>query len=433
MQNKKGFSKISTLILVIAVVLVLGGAGYLGLRKDADLNNKNDKEYTSFLKIFSNKIDNSTQIKLEPRTVAFADGSEATYELASQFDLAVAAEGLGKARFIAMSPDKRLFISDMVDWNLSREGRIIILEDFDAETRKFKSKSVYLSGLRGPNSVEFYTDRAGKSWIYIALTEKLIRYPYSPGDKAPTTKPELVTLFPNKQNPTALGIVWHVTRTILFQDNVLYVSVGSGCNVCEEAQGDKRAMILAMDPDGKNQRIYADGLKNAVGIAWAQGALYATENGVDHLGADLPDDVMYKLAEGENYGWPYCYESGGKKHKELSWNWKREPISCENVPLSFASFGPHTAPLGITYFENAHPLIKKAFLVAQHGSHKVEIRNGYNILRVTLDGKQEVFMKGFLGEGEKRFGRPVHIFQYDENSFFFTDDFSGRLYYVYAK
>ena len=286
MQNKKGFSKISTLILVIAVVLVLGGAGYLGLRKDADLNNKNDKEYTSFLKIFSNKIDSSTQIKLEPRTVAFADGSEATYELASQFDLAVAAEGLGKARFIAMSPDKRLFISDMVDWNLSREGRIIILEDFDAETRKFKSKSVYLSGLRGPNSVEFYTDRAGKSWIYIALTEKLIRYPYSPGDKAPTTKPELVTLFPNKQNPTALGIVWHVTRTILFQDNVLYVSVGSGCNVCEEAQGDKRAMILAMDPDGKNQRIYADGLKNAVGIAWAQGALYATENGVDHLGAD---------------------------------------------------------------------------------------------------------------------------------------------------
>src|SRR3989344_5271017 len=96
MQNKKGFSKISTLILVIAVVLVLGGAGYLGLRKDADLNNKND---------------NSTQIKLEPRTVAFADGSEATYELASQFDLAVAAEGLGKARFIAMSPDKSLFTS----------------------------------------------------------------------------------------------------------------------------------------------------------------------------------------------------------------------------------------------------------------------------------------------------------------------------------
>ena len=50
-----------------------------------------------------------------------------------------------------------------------------------------------------------------------------------------------------------------------------------------------------------------------------------------------------------------------------------------------------------------------------------------------MDGKQEVFMNGFLGEGDKRFGRPVHVFQYDENSFFFTDDFGGRLYFVYAK
>ena len=430
MEGQEGFSRISAFIAIIAVVLVLGGAGYLGLRKEADLD---DKEDTFFEGLLGNKIDNSTPIKLEPRTVAFADGTVATYSLASEFDLAVAAEDLGKARFIAMSPDNRIFIPDMVDWNLSREGRIIILEDFDAETHKFKSKSIYLSGLRGPNSVEFYTDRAGKSWIYIALTEKLIRYPYKSGDMAPTAKPELISLFPNKQNPTALGIVWHVTRTILFHEDVLYVSVGSGCNVCEEAQGDKRAMILAMDPDGKNARTYVDGLKNAVGISWAEGALYATENGVDHLGADLPDDVMYKLTEGENYGWPYCYESGGKKHKELSWNWKRVPISCENVPMSFVSFGPHTAPLGITYFENAHPFINKAFLVAQHGSHKVEIRNGYNILRVTMDGKQEVFMNGFLGEGDKRFGRPVHVFQYDENSFFFTDDFGGRLYFVYAK
>src|SRR3990167_1778142 len=343
MEGQEGFSRISAFIAIIAVVLVLGGAGYLGLRKEADLD---DKEDTFFEGLLGNKIDNSTPIKLEPRTVAFADGTVATYSLASEFDLAVAAEDLGKARFIAMSPDNRIFIPDMVDWKLSR-------------------------------------------------------YPYKAGDMAPTAKPELISLFPNKQNPTALGIVWHVTRTILFHEDVLYVSVGSGCNVCEEAQGDKRAMILAMDPDGKNARTYVDGLKNAVGISWAEGALYATENGVDHLGADLPDDVMYKLTEGENYGWPYCYESNGKKNKELSWNWKRVPISCENVPMSFVSFGPHTAPLGITYFENAHPFINKAFLVAQHGSHKVEIRNGYNILRVTMDGKQEVFMNGFLGEGDK--------------------------------
>lgn len=418
------------LALIIVGVLVLGGAGYFALR---DKDDSYDKEGPLGINLFGDKNEVSPSISLEPRTVVFGDGSQATYELASQFDLAIAAEGLGKARFIAMSPDGRFFIADMVNWNLSREGRIIILEDFDLETRRFKSKSIYLSGLRGPNSVEFYKDRGGKQWIYIALTERLIRYSYDAGDKIPSSAPETVALFPNKQNPTALGIVWHITRTILFHDDILYVSVGSGCNVCEEAEGDKRALILAMDPDGKNSRVYADGLKNAVGFAWVGDSIYATENGVDHLGPDAPDDVIYKLIEGENYGWPYCYESGGKKHKELSWNWKREPIDCENVSLSFVSFGPHVAPLGITYFNEAHPLLENAFLVALHGSHIVELRDGYNIMRVTLDGKQEIFMRGFLGEGEKRYGRPVHIFQYDKNSFFFTDDFGGRLYYVYAK
>src|SRR3989344_3618377 len=94
MEGQEGFSRISAFIAIIAVVLVLGGAGYLGLRKEADLD---DKEDTFFEGLLGNKIDNSTPIKLEPRTVAFADGTVKTSSLASEFDLAVAAEDLGKA------------------------------------------------------------------------------------------------------------------------------------------------------------------------------------------------------------------------------------------------------------------------------------------------------------------------------------------------
>lgn len=377
-------------------------------------------------------LDDPAQIELTPRTVVFGDGTEVTFALASAFNLTIAAEGLGKARFVVMSPDDRIFVPDMINWNLSREGRIIILEDFDSKTGRFESQSIYLSGLRGPNSVAFYTDREGNGWIYIALTERLIRYPYSLGDMTPSSEPELIKLFPNQQNPDAVGIVWHITRTILFDDDILYISVGSGCNACEGPEGEMRAMIIAMDPDGKNARVYAEGLRNAVGIAWAEGALYATVNGADHLGDDTPDDVMYKITEGKHYGWPYCYELKGVNYEDVTRQWKREPISCKDIPLSFTAFEPHSAPLGFAYFKNAHSLINNTFLIALHGSHKVSIGNGYRITRVSENGTQEIFMEGFLDKEGRRFGRPVHILQNDKNSFFFTDDFGGRLYYVYA-
>jgi len=396
------------------------------LEKSAVNTDPNDTES-------SDLNDSPAPIELVTSTAVFGDGTEATFALASAFDLAIAAEGLGKARFIAMSPDNRIFVPNMINLNLSREGRIIILDDFDNETRRFKSQSIYLSGLRGPNSVAFYTDREGNEWIYIALTERLIRYPYSPGDKTPSSKPELVSLFPNKQSPVALGVVWHITRTITFHDDTLYVSVGSGCNACEEPEGEMRAMIIAMDPDGNNARVYAEGLRNAVGIAWAEDALYATGNGVDHLGDGAPDDVMYKITDGEHYGWPYCYESNSVVLEEKSRLWERKPIFCEDVSLSFTAFEPHSAPLGLAYFENAHSLINNTFLVALHGSHEVRVGNGYRIVRVSQDGTQDTFMEGFLGEDKNRIGRPVHILQNDKNSFFFTDDLGGRLYYVYAK
>ncbi|HEC30842.1 MAG TPA: glucose/sorbosone dehydrogenase, partial [Candidatus Yonathbacteria bacterium] len=177
----------------------------------------------------------------------------------------------------------------------------------------------------------------------------------------------------------------------------------------------------------------ADGLRNAVGIAWAEDSLYTTVNGVDHLGDNAPDDVMYKITEGKNYGWPYCYESGSVSYEDTARQWNRQTTSCKDTPLSFASFGPHAAPIGVTYFKNAPALINNTFLVALRGSFKVSIGNGYNITRVAMDGTQEIFMDGFLGKDEERFGRPLAILQNDEKSFFFTDDFLGRLYYVYVK
>lgn len=371
-------------------------------------------------------------IELTEHTIAFPDGTDATFQLAAPFKLAIAADGLGKARFIAKSPDGRLFIPDLVDMNLSHEGRIWILDDWNPNTHTFESKQTYLSGLRGPNSVAFYTDKEGNEWIYITLTDRLVRYPYTEGDTEPSGEAEVIATFPDYQSPTASGVVWHITRTILFHNDTLYVAVGSGCNVCEQPENETRAVILAMDPTGENARVYADGIKNAVGLAVVDGTLYATENGVDHLGIEDPDDLMYRIEEGAHYGWPYCYEADGTKHEDTSVAWVRTPVSCTEAPLSFTAFDPHSAPLGLAYFTEAHETLENSFLVALHGSFQPSIGNGYQLMRVSQEGEQAVFMEGFLNEQDERVARAVDILPYDKHSFFFTDDHAGRLYYVYT-
>jgi glucose/arabinose dehydrogenase len=226
--------------------------------------------------------------------------------------------------------------------------------------------------------------------------------------------------------------VWHITRTIVFHDGRAYIAVGSGCNSCEQLPGALRGLIFSINPDGSDVEVYADGLRNAVGIEWAEGVLYATANGVDHLGASSPDDGMYRITKGEHYGWPYCYELNGVVQDDDSKTWT-EAFSCGDAPHYLAAFGPHTAPLGLTYFKNAHEALEGAFLVAEHGSFNAGIGTGYQVTRVSKEGAQEVFMTGFLREDGWRIARPVDFLQKDENSFFMTDDHAGRIFYVYAR
>lgn len=373
-------------------------------------------------------------ITLVPQTVVFADGSEAALQVAEGFEIAVVAEDLGKARFMTMSPEGRIFMPDMIDYNLSHQGRVLILSDFDEETRRFARVDTYLTGLRGPNNIVFYTDADGKTWLYLTLTEALVRYPYVAGDTSPSGPREVVYRFPNVVSPTTDGAVWHITRTLEVKDGTFYIGIGSGCNSCEQPEGEVRAVIVSMDSDGEHVRTIADGFKNAVGLGFVDGELYATENGTDHLGNDAPNDGMYKIEEGKHYGWPYCYQSDGVKLFDGSREWTRAPIDCATSPVYFSEFGAHAAPLGFAYFDaGAHRLLRNSFLVALQGSWDPGIGTGYQVVRVARDGTQATFIDGFQDGSGERIGRPVDILPVGGDAFFLTEDFNGRMYYVYAR
>lgn len=369
-------------------------------------------------------------IKLIPHQISLKNGKTFSLNLPANFDIRVAAEGLKRVRFMAKSPDGRIFVTDMFNLTDNSRGAVYILEDFDSSTGRFGRIVSYMTGLRNPNSVAFYTDKNGRYWFYLALTDKLVRYRYRAGEIKPAGAPETLATFPDYGLSYKYG-GWHLTRTIVFGNDKLYVAVGSSCNACVEKE-EVRAAILEMDPDGANRRFYARGLRNAVGLKWHDGRLYATNMGSDHLGNNKPDDTMYAVRENTNYGWPYCYE-----YRKKIFSDKKFPAGakkCPSVPLALTAFSAHSSPLGFEFFDSStrNADLKDSILVALHGSTNLKLKRGYRILRVRARGLPQDFISGFMQNGTI-YGRPCDVMKLGTDAFLFTDDYSGVVYYVFRR
>jgi glucose/arabinose dehydrogenase len=381
--------------------------------------------------------------KLVPQDIALANGKSFRLNLPPGFAASVAVQGLKRVRFMAESPDGRIFVTDMYDKTDNSKGKVYMLTGFDPASRTFQKVTTYLSALRNPNSIAFYTDPSGVHWFYLALTQSLLRYKYTPGENAPTGQPEVLATFPDYGLSYKYG-GWHLTRTIAVGGNgKIYVAVGSSCNACEEKEA-VRASVLEMDPDGGHQRHFARGLRNAVGLRWTRDRLFATDMGSDHLGLNKPADTMYALEEETNYGWPFCYQSGVERFADPKFNPGGRKLNCSRVPVAFAAFDAHSSPLGFEYFDALGPgasgrageSVRNFFLVALHGSTKKSLKHGYRVVRLNATrapgDRPEDFIDGFLAGGVVN-GRPVDILKFGANGFLLTDDYAGVIYYVYAK
>ena len=289
-----------------------------------------------------------------------------------------------------------------------------------------------------PTWVQFYRDPSGQEWIYIAETGKLTRRRFTRGETAPTDlKPQTIATFPDYGLSYKYG-GWHLTRTLAFGPNgKLYVSVGSSCNSCVERE-DVRAAVLEMNPDGTESRIFAKGLRNAVGLKWIGDSLYATNQGSDHLGLQKPDETFYLLAsptnslgakgEPKDYGWPYCHSSSGKVFTDPK---LKRRSGCSNVTPPYSFFPARSSALGFEYFDDADSptAFKDAFLVSLHGSTNKAIGHGYKIIILREGKRLQDLVTGFL-QGGSVVGRPCDIMKLGPDSFLFTDDNKGVVYLV---
>lgn len=370
------------------------------------------------------------QVKLVPNKITTKDGRSFTLNVAEGFEIIPAMEGLKRVRFFAKAPDGRIFVTDMYNLADGSRGTVYILDGFDAAKGKFGKLITYMSGLRNPNSVQFYKDADGQDWFYLAETHQLTRRKFTPGEIKPTAKPEVLATFPDYGLSYKYG-GWHLTRTISFSpDGRLYVSVGSSCNACVEKE-KIRASIISMNPDGSDQKEFAKGLRNAVGLRAIGKYVFATNQGSDHLGLQKPDETFYALKEGADYGWPYCHSSGGKIFADPKF---KRTGQCANVVAPYAYFPARSSALGFDYFDDADAPdpIKNAFLVSLHGSTNKTIGHGYKVVIMRKGEPLQDFISGFLNKGTV-LGRPCDIMKLDANSFLLTDDNKGIVYLVRKK
>ena len=277
-------------------------------------------------------------------------------------------------------------------------------------------------------------------------TSKQVRYRYEAGSEAPSGEPEVLATFPDYGLGYKYG-GWHLTRTVAVGEVIIgrigrtplsvpkvYVAVGSSCNACEEKE-EVRATIVEMDLDGKNQRYYARGLRNAVGLKWVKGRLWATNMGSDHLGDHRPADTFYAIEAEKNYGWPYCFQAGAKILSDPKFNLRNKKFDCRKVPAAHNPFPAHSSPLGLEYFDSTNdPALANSFLVALHGSTKRRLRRGYTVVKIQESGSGTVedFITGFF-DGTNINGRPADVFSFGKNAFLVTDDHSGVVYYIHRK
>jgi glucose/arabinose dehydrogenase len=371
------------------------------------------------------------QTRLVPQTVSLAGGKTISLNLPENLEIIPAAEGLKRVRFFARSPDGRIFVTDLFNLTDNKRGAIYILDGWNERSGKFAKVIPYLTGLRNPNSVQFYTDPRGQNWIYVAETHQLTRRQFVPGETKPSdVRPQVIATFPDYGLDYKYG-GWHLTRTMTFSPaGKLYVSVGSSCNSCVEKE-KVRASIVEMNPDGSSQRQYASGLRNAVGMRWIGNFLFATNQGSDHLGTTRPDETFYAIRSDSDYGWPYCHSSNGRIFADPK---IRRESGCRSVAAPYASFPARSSALGFDFFDDPDTPgdFRNAFLVSLHGSTIKAIGHGYKIVVMRKGQRLQDLVTGFLRSG-KVVGRPCDIFKLGAKSFLFSDDHSGVVYLVRQK
>jgi glucose/arabinose dehydrogenase len=366
------------------------------------------------------------------------------------FSIGVFASGLLGPRRMIVAANGDVFVTEM------RGGQVSVLHP-SPDRRSSSGADVFATGLNRPYGLAFYPNASHPTWLYVAETNRVVRFAFRNGDVRARSAPEVV--IPNL--PAGGG---HITRDIVFSPDGrrLFVSVGSASNVAEQiskktplqirewerthALGatwddeENRADVLVYEV-GSNRpgRIFATGIRNCVSLTLQPrtGDLWCTTNERDLLGDDLVPDYSTRVREGGFYGWPWYY-MGANEDPRLKGD---RPDLKDKVLVPDVPYQAHSAALGLVFYTATSG---KAVFPAEyvgdgfamfHGSWNRGFRTGHKVVRVRMKdgvptGEYDDFVTGFIVDDGNAWGRPVSATVLSDGSLLFSDDGANVIYRV---
>ena len=328
------------------------------------------------------------------------------------FTVSVVAAGLGGPRFMAFDGAGNLLVGAAADGVVYR---------FPFADGQLGEAEVLIEGLEAPASVALYTADGGE-YLYVGEVHQVSRFPYDAAGEVGDQEVVIPDL------PTE----GHGTRTVAFgPDGMLYLAVGSSCNICDESE-NIRATVSRANPDGSNLEIIATGLRNPVGIAFQPGTdlLWATVNERDNQGNEIPPDLVTIVEEGADYGWPGCLPPDATPQDEGA--------DCSGVTAPTIGIQAHSAPLGLAFLdgEGIPGDLTGDLIVVQHGSWNREPPAAPKLLLIDFEDGTPVaardFVTGWQDASGERWGRPAGVVVAPDGSLIVSDDDNGMLYRISA-
>lgn len=342
-----------------------------------------------------------------------------TPQVPAGFKVSVFAKGFRRPRWLAVAPNGDVFVAD------SGAGEVVVLHQ--SQNEKANSRESFADHLNLPFGIAFHDD-----YVYVANTDGVVRFRYDPATSKRLNNAEHILNLPG------MGYNQHWTRSLAFSPDGkrMFMSVGSRTNVSIESDS-RRAAILVANPDGSDMRIYASGLRNAVGIDFnpQSGQLWTTVNERDDLSDNIPSDYFTHVIDGGFYGWPYAYVGKHEDNRVAS-----RPDLVERTITPDVLLGPHVAPLQFSFYEKQQ--FPSAYwhgaFIAEHGSWNRLSRTGYQVVFVPFQegspsGSPQTFFSGFVPDplGKKVYGRMVGVAVAKDGSLLISDDGANVIWKVW--
>ncbi len=303
-------------------------------------------------------------------------------------------------------------------------NRITLFRDSNGDGQ-FDIREVFLQNQNKPFGMAMLDNT-----FYVGNTDGLVAFPYSDGD---------TRLSGDGQKLVSYKPLGHWTRSLLASQDgkKIYTGVGSATNIAENGMEieEGRAAIHEYDIASGQSRIFASGLRNAVGMAWepSSNVLWTVVNERDGLGDEVPPDYLTSVKDGGFYGWPYCYW-----HQTVDDRVPQDPAMVAKAIVPDYALGGHTASLGLCWMPagTLPGFETDGMVIGQHGSWNRSNLSGYKVTFVPfVDGKPQGdtkdILSGFLSDDEKRsYGRPVGVTIGPNNCLLVADDVGNVIWRV---